>query len=68
MRSKDPVLDVSAICGRYGGGGHKLAAGARIRGELGEVEARVLAHVHEEIATHRFPIITQPEEVTKQPL
>ena len=49
MRSKDPLYDVSAICGRYGGGGHKLAAGARIRGELGEVEARVMAHIHEEI-------------------
>lgn len=49
MRSKDALYDVSAICGRYGGGGHKLAAGARIRGELGEVEARVMAHIHEEI-------------------
>lgn len=49
MRSKDARFDVSTICGRYGGGGHKLAAGARIRGELGEVEARVMAHVHEEI-------------------
>ncbi len=68
MRSKDPALDVSAICGRYGGGGHKLAAGARIRGELHEVETRVLAHIHEEIATHRFPITTKPAEATKQPL
>ena len=68
MRSKDPALDVSAICGRYGGGGHKLAAGARIRGELGEVEARVLAHIHAEIATRHFPIITHPEEVTKHAL
>ena len=49
MRSKTPRIDVSKICGRYGGGGHQLAAGARIRGELAEVEARVLAHVHEEI-------------------
>lgn len=68
MRSKSPALDVSAICGRYGGGGHKLAAGARIRGELGEVEARVLAHIHEEIATQNFPVVTHPEEVTKQVL
>ena len=68
MRSKDPALDVSAICGRYGGGGHKLAAGARIRGELGEVEARVLAHIHEEIATRHFPVPTHPEEVTRHVL
>ena len=56
MRSKTPRLDVSAICGRYGGGGHKLAAGARMRGELAEVEARVLAHLHEEVVAHGFPI------------
>ncbi len=68
MRSKDPALDVSVICGRYGGGGHKLAAGARIRGELGEVEARVSAHIHEEIATRHFPVVTHPEEVTTQVL
>ena len=65
MRSKDPVVDVSAICGRYGGGGHKLAAGARIRGDLGEVEARVMAHVHEEIVSRHFPIVTRPAEVTQ---
>ena len=56
LRSKTPQLDVSAICGRYGGGGHKLAAGARMRGELAEVEARVLAHLHEEVVAHGFPI------------
>ncbi len=49
MRSKTPQIDVSKICGSYGGGGHQLAAGARIRGTLDEVEARVLARVHEEI-------------------
>ena len=63
MRSKTPLLDVSAMCGRYGGGGHQLAAGARIRGELAEVEARVLAHIHEEIVQHHFPIV-KPQAVT----
>ncbi len=54
MRSKTPQIDVSKICGHYGGGGHQLAAGARIRGELGEVEARVLARVHEEIVREKL--------------
>jgi phosphoesterase RecJ-like protein len=49
MRSKSPAVDVSAICAEYGGGGHVLAAGARIRGELPEVEARVLARIHSAI-------------------
>jgi phosphoesterase RecJ-like protein len=42
MRSKDPAVDVSAICQKFGGGGHKLAAGARIRGTLAEVQPRLL--------------------------
>ncbi len=35
MRSKSEAADVAAICQRFGGGGHKLAAGARLRGSLG---------------------------------
>ncbi|MGI8819603.1 MAG: DHH family phosphoesterase [Chthoniobacterales bacterium] len=41
MRSKSERADVAAICQQFGGGGHKLAAGARVRGSLGEVETRV---------------------------
>lgn len=59
LRSKTPLLDVSTVCGRYGGGGHKLAAGARVRGSLEEVEARVLAHLHEEVVAGGFPIVTR---------
>jgi phosphoesterase RecJ-like protein len=42
MRSKTDEVDVSAICQKFGGGGHKLAAGARVRGTLPEVEEKVL--------------------------
>jgi bifunctional oligoribonuclease and PAP phosphatase NrnA len=42
MRSKSDEVDVSAICQKFGGGGHKLAAGARVRGTLAEVEQNVL--------------------------
>jgi bifunctional oligoribonuclease and PAP phosphatase NrnA len=45
MRSKDERVDVCAICQQFGGGGHTLAAGARIRGTLSEVEERVLKAV-----------------------
>ncbi len=54
LRSKTPTVDVSAICGSFGGGGHKLAAGARIRGELSDVQARVLARIDE--AVNQQPI------------
>jgi phosphoesterase RecJ-like protein len=45
MRSKSDAADVCAICQKFGGGGHKLAAGARIRGSLAEVQARVLKEI-----------------------
>ncbi len=41
MRSKKQSVDVAAICQRFGGGGHTLAAGTRARGTLAEVEERV---------------------------
>jgi phosphoesterase RecJ-like protein len=41
-RSKNEDVDVSAICQKFGGGGHKLAAGARVRGTLAEVEQKIL--------------------------
>jgi phosphoesterase RecJ-like protein len=47
MRSKDEAVDVCAICQKFGGGGHTLAAGARVRGSLAEVEAKVLEEIRE---------------------
>jgi phosphoesterase RecJ-like protein len=45
MRSKSEDVDVCAICEKFGGGGHKLAAGARIRGSLPDVEKRVVKEI-----------------------
>ncbi|MGZ5020964.1 MAG: DHH family phosphoesterase [Chthoniobacterales bacterium] len=42
MRSKNEKADVAAIAQRFGGGGHTLAAGARVRGTLAEVEEKLL--------------------------
>jgi phosphoesterase RecJ-like protein len=42
MRSKDERADVCEICLRFKGGGHKLAAGARVPGALDEVANRVI--------------------------
>jgi len=47
MRSKDESVDVCAICQKFGGGGHTLAAGARVRGSLAEVEEKVLEEIRE---------------------
>ncbi|MDQ2918685.1 MAG: bifunctional oligoribonuclease/PAP phosphatase NrnA [Verrucomicrobiota bacterium] len=45
MRSKSDAADVSAIAQRFGGGGHKLAAGARLRGSLAEAEEKILGAI-----------------------
>jgi len=45
MRSKTPKIDVSEIAMAFNGGGHKLAAGARIRGSLEEIETKVLEKI-----------------------
>src|SRR3989449_947406 len=42
MRSKNEAVDVCAICTHFGGGGHVLAAGARVRGTLPEVEKKIV--------------------------
>jgi phosphoesterase RecJ-like protein len=52
MRSKSAAADVSAICQQFGGGGHTLAAGARVRGTLAEVEDRVLKAICDVIDCH----------------
>ena len=55
MRSKDEAVDVCAICQKFGGGGHTLAAGARIRGNLAEVEERVLKEVGDKLEVYQRP-------------
>lgn len=45
MRSKTEKVNVCAICEKFGGGGHVLAAGARVKGALAEVERKILEEV-----------------------
>jgi phosphoesterase RecJ-like protein len=49
LRSKDPRADVCKVCALFGGGGHTLAAGARKKGSLEEVQEQVLAAIANEI-------------------
>ncbi len=48
LRSKSPKIDVSKVCGQFGGGGHILAAGARVKGSLAEVQEKVLHAIDHE--------------------
>ena len=42
MRSKHPAVDVCDICRQFGGGGHPMAAGARVNAPLSDTRKRVL--------------------------
>lgn len=46
-RSKSEAVNVSALCGLFGGGGHILAAGARLDGPIEEARAEVVAALME---------------------
>jgi phosphoesterase RecJ-like protein len=53
LRSKSDDINVSAIAGQFGGGGHRSAAGARIAGSQTSVQRRVLTAIKKALkATH----------------
>ena len=45
LRSKSAQVNVSEICGQFGGGGHPAAAGARIAGKPLSVQRKVVAAI-----------------------
>ncbi|HWB04827.1 MAG TPA: bifunctional oligoribonuclease/PAP phosphatase NrnA [Verrucomicrobiales bacterium] len=47
LRSKDSRVDVGKVCASLGGGGHALAAGARLQGPLSEAIPRVFHAIDE---------------------
>jgi len=48
-RSKDARVNVSNVCALFGGGGHVMAAGARLPGPLAAAEASFLKALNDEI-------------------
>lgn len=49
MRSKNRLLDVCKIATEFGGGGHALAAGIRMKGPMEEAKERVLGAIRRRI-------------------
>ena len=49
LRAKDQRIDVNSIAAIFGGGGHKAAAGCKIKGELHEVENKILEHLEKAV-------------------
>ncbi len=48
-RSKDARVNVSDVCAQFGGGGHRMAAGARLRGPIGEAAENFLQALEDEV-------------------
>jgi phosphoesterase RecJ-like protein len=53
MRSKDRVLDVCKIAMEFGGGGHALAAGIRMKGPLEDAKKLVLTAISKRVEETR---------------
>ena len=51
LRSKDPRVDVGKVCAIFGGGGHALAAGARLRGPLSHAQSLVFQALDETLVS-----------------
>lgn len=48
-RSKNEQVDVSAVCAQFGGGGHRMAAGARLRGPIEQAAENFLKALEDEV-------------------
>ncbi len=48
-RSKDSRVNVSDVCAQFGGGGHHMAAGARMRGPITEAAEKFLQVLEHEV-------------------
>lgn len=48
-RSKNEKVDVSTVCAQFGGGGHRMAAGARLRGPITEAAEKFLKALEDEV-------------------
>ncbi len=49
LRSKDPRADVCKVAMQFGGGGHTLAAGIRMKGPLADAQAKILQAIDEQL-------------------
>jgi phosphoesterase RecJ-like protein len=49
LRSKDPRADVCKVAQKFGGGGHVLAAGARLAGPLEAAQQKILLAIDESL-------------------
>ncbi len=49
LRSKDPRADVCKVALQFGGGGHTLAAGIRMKGSLSDAQSKILQAIDEQL-------------------
>jgi len=48
-RSKDTRLNVATVCGKFGGGGHAMAAGARMKGPAADAAQKFLEALEHDV-------------------
>ena len=51
----DGTVDMNEFAGRFGGGGHRVAAGAKVSGDLNAVKERVLGELERVLMNGRSP-------------
>lgn len=51
LRSKDPRINVAELAASFGGGGHAMAAGIRMRGALADCREKVLTAIRAAVRT-----------------
>ncbi|MCS1407124.1 MAG: Bifunctional oligoribonuclease and PAP phosphatase NrnA [Verrucomicrobia subdivision 3 bacterium] len=62
LRSKSPNINVNDIAKQFGGGGHKAAAGARIKGRPMTIQRRVVKAIRAELAAGKQADLDKPND------
>ena len=52
LRSKDTRADVCKVAQQFGGGGHPMAAGIRMRGPLAEAQKKILSALNDTLLSN----------------
>jgi len=55
LRSNNTTLDVSAVAAHFSGGGHKMAAGCSLKGDVASILEKIIAELRKQMDAPDFP-------------
>ena len=55
LRSNNTALDVSAVAAHFSGGGHKMAAGCSLKGDVASILEKIIAELRKQMDAPDFP-------------